>query len=330
MCLNVPKYYNYESIISPILHGYVQEKRSVGYKYDKGAAQLKILDSLLLKMNLEEMRLSKDMVLILTAKKKNEETSNRCGRISIIRGLAEYMTRLGYEAYVYPKATLPIERNSYIPYIYSESEIKRMFEVCDNYAKSESSPYRHIMLPLLFRMLYGCGLRISEALNLTFDDLNLEEGTIYIRNTKFGKERKIPMSQSLNERCIQYFIETKYDKTINMYIFPSPYGNHYKESTIYKLFREILWKADISHSGKGPRLHDFRHTFSVHCLKRWVIQGENLTNLLPYLSVYLGHCDLRGTQRYLRLTADLYPEVTKTVEEYCSNIIPEVTFYEAD
>lgn len=324
------KHYEYESMLSPVLHGYVQEKRAVGYKFNKGAAELKRLDSVLLEMNFEEVRLSKDLIMMWTAKKKNEKPSTRCGRISIVRGLAKYMIRLGYDAYIYPNATVTIERYSYNPYIYSELEIKRIFEACDNYPQVEISPYRHIMLPLLFRVLYGCGLRISEALNLTYDDVNIEEGTIHIRHTKFGKERKIPMSQSLTKRFIQYLMETKYNNIKNPFIFPSPFGGHYNESTIYKLFRDILWRAGISHTGNGPRLHDFRHTFSVHCLKRWVLQGENLTNLLPYLSVYLGHCDLRGTQHYLRLTADLYPDITKQVEEYCSNIIPEVTFYETD
>ncbi|QGU00314.1 Integrase/recombinase, RitB [Candidatus Syntrophocurvum alkaliphilum] len=96
------------------------------------------------------------------------------------------------------------------------------------------------------------------------------------------------------------------------------------------MFRKIIWQANISHSGKGPRLHDLRHTFAVHCLKKWVLAGENLTNLLPYLSVYLGHNDLRGTQHYLRLTSDLYPTITTSVEQHFSNTIPEVVFYEDD
>ena len=66
-----------------------------------------------------------------------------------------------------------------------------------------------------------------------------------------------------------------------------------------KSLEMILWKAGISHSGKGPGLHDFRHTFAVHCLKKWVLNKDDLTNLLPYLSAYLGHEDLRGTTALL-------------------------------
>jgi integrase len=179
-------------------------------------------------------------------------------------------------------------------------------------------------------MLYGCGLRISEALNLHVNDVNVDKGTLLIDGTKFGKQRLIPISDSLRERCHEYRITVLTGKTGNSPFYPSPYGGHYSSSTIYSLFREILWKAGISHSGKGPRLHDIRHTFAVHCLKKWVLEGRDIHNCIPYLSVYLGHEDLRGSQRYLRLTADLYPDITAKVEQACSWLVPEVTFDETD
>lgn len=320
----------FESILGGLMEGFVQEKKVVGYKFQKGTSMLKRFDILIAKKGLNEKRLPKELVMLWTEKTPNETETNRCRRISIARGFAEYMVRLGYEAYVYPVAAVTIDRYSYIPYIFSKDEIGAMFNVCDYYPVSNSSPNRHLVLPLLFRMLYGCGLRISEALNLTYDDVDLEQGTLFIRNTKFGKERIVPMSESLIERCRIYQKKLDSNKAVSNFFFPSPYGGHYKESTIYKLFREILWKAGISHTGKGPRVHDLRHSFAVHCLKKWVLNGENLTNLLPYLSAYLGHVDLRGTQHYLRLTADLYPDITAKVEQSFSSLIPEVMFYEAN
>lgn len=71
-----------------------------------------------------------------------------------------------------------------------------------------------------------------------------------------------------------------------------------------------------------------RHTFAVHCLKNWVLGNRDITNCMPYLSAYLGHEDLRGSQHYLRLTADLYPDIVAKVEKNCSWIIPEVNWDE--
>ncbi|MBT2738089.1 tyrosine-type recombinase/integrase [Bacillus sp. ISL-7] len=320
----------YTSCLSDLLNGFVKEQRAVGYKYIKGASLLKQLDNFLEQGHVTEKRLTKEMVLTWTKKRPNETESTRNGRISIARGFAKYMVRLGYEAFIYPAAAVSITRYSYIPYIFSEEEMRKIFIACDNFPVSGVSPNRNIVLQLLIRMLYGCGLRISEALRLKIDDVDLESRTLFIREAKLGKERLVPMSETLAKQCRQYQNAVHKYETSNVHFFPSPFGGHYNESTIYKLFRELLWKAGIPHNGKGPRLHDLRHTFSVHCLKRWVLKGEDLTNLLPYLSTYLGHTDLRGTQHYLRLTADLYPTITASIDEHFSTVIPEVYFHEAD
>ena len=318
----------FESVLGELIAGYIEEKRAVGYKYIKGPSLLKHLDTLTVKEHLVEEKLPKELVLLWTKKRPNETDSNRNIRISIVRGFAKYMVRLGYEAYIFPAAAVTIDRYSYVPYIFSEKQLKNIFTICDSYPVSHVSPNRHLILPVLFRMLYGCGLRISEALNLKLNEVNLKEGTLFIRDTKFGKERIVPMAETLTERCRQYAGKVYNFATSNPFFFPSPYGGRYSEGTIYKLFREILWQAGISHSGKGPRLQDIRHTFSVHCLKKWVLNKEDLLSLLPYLSAYLGHVDLRGTQHYLRLTADLYPQIIASVEQNFSFLIPEVSNHE--
>jgi integrase len=311
---------------------YITEKQAVGYKFNKGTHMLKSFDSFVYSRGLKDTDLTRQLVMEWTARKPNETVSTQCRRISLLRGLAEFMNRIGYPAYVYPKAMVTVDRYVYIPYIFSSDEMKRIFEVCDNYQPNNCTPNRHLILPLLLRILYGCGLRISEALNLTLQDIDLNKGTLYIRNTKFNKERMLPMADSLTERCREYCKNVDIGKMGNPYLFPSPYGGHYSEATIYSLFREVLRKANISHlgRGKGPRIHDLRHVFAVNCLKKWVLDGKDLNNCLPYLSTYLGHEDFRGSQRYLRLTADLYPDITNKIESTCSYIIPEVESYEAD
>jgi integrase len=322
----------YKSALSVPIEGYIAEKQAIGYAFKKGAALLKSFDSCVHSHCPTETVLSKQLVMEWTARKPNETISTQCGRISLLRGLAEYMNRVGYSAYVYPKTMNAVNRYIYIPYIFSNNEVKRIFEVCDRYPPNSCAPNRHLVLPLLLRLLYGCGLRISEAVQLTIQDVDLNKGSLYIHNAKFNKERILPITESLQERCREYCKIVEIGRSGNPYFFPSPYGGHYSEATLYKLFRDVLQKAGISHlgRGKGPRIHDFRHTFAVNCLKKWVLDGRDLNNSLLYLSAYLGHEDIRGSQRYLRLTADLYPDITSKVEESCSYIIPEVKPYEAD
>lgn len=320
----------FQSVLSNQLQGYVDEKKAIGYKFTKGTSMLKQFDIFVQSWELENISLPKELVLEWTKRTPNETITNQCHRISLMRGLAEYMNRIGYSAYVYPRGMVTVERYSYVPYIYSEEELKSILKACDEFPMEPSSPNRHLVLQLLIRMLYGCGLRISEALSLTIDDVDLKNGTLAIHDTKFGKERIIPMADSLTDRCRGYVMKVHVGHMSNHPFYSSPQGGHYSHSTIYKLFREIIWRAGISHIGRGPRLHDMRHTFAVHCLKKWVLEGRDLTNCLPYLSVYLGHEDMRGSQRYLRLTSDLYPDITAKMERACSFVIPEVASYEAD
>ncbi|MEW5804574.1 MAG: site-specific integrase [bacterium] len=217
----------FESVLGELIAGYREEKRAVGYKYIKGSSLLKQFDTLVVKEHLVEKKLPKEMVLLWTQKRPNETDSNRNARISIVRGFAKYMARLGHEAYVFPAAAVTIARYSYVPYIFSEKELKDIFTICDNYPVSEVSPNRHLILPLLFRMLYGCGLRISEALNLKLDEVDLRQGTLFIRDAKFGKERIVPMAESLTESCRQYAGKVHNYESCNPFFFPSPYGGRY-------------------------------------------------------------------------------------------------------
>src|SRR5688572_5206188 len=95
--------------------------------------------------------------------------------------------------------------------------------VSDSYPISDVSPNRHLTLPLLFRILYGCGLRISEALNLKQKDIDLNQGTLFIRDTKFGKERKVPMAETLTERCRLFIEESNLIESSDTFLFRSPY-----------------------------------------------------------------------------------------------------------
>ncbi|QGU00313.1 Site-specific tyrosine recombinase XerC [Candidatus Syntrophocurvum alkaliphilum] len=212
--------YIFTSILGDLMVGYIEEQRAVGYKYTKGASLLKKLDQLIVKNNLKSKELPKELVYQWTAKRPNETESTQNGRISTVRGFAKYMVRLGYDAYIYPPRALTIERYSYIPYIFSKQEIKKIFDICDNYPISVYSPNRHLVISLILRMLYGCGLRISEAVNLKINDVNLTDGTLTIHNTKFDKSRIVPMSESLNKQCQLYV------KEVHQFESKNPYFSH--------------------------------------------------------------------------------------------------------
>lgn len=86
----------------------------------------------------------------------------------------------------------------------------------------------------------------------------------------------------------------------------------------------MLRIAKIPHGGRGrgPRIHDLRHTFAVRRLEAWYREGADLNAKLPVLSTYLGHESMSGTQRYLQLTAELYPDLAKRIEPSFGSFTP--------
>tara|TARA_R110002072_G_scaffold74469_6_gene176452 strand:- start:2917 stop:3489 length:573 start_codon:yes stop_codon:yes gene_type:complete len=190
------------------------------------------------------------------------------------------------------------------------------------------------MIPALFRLLYGTGLRINEALSILDGDINLESNYLVIRNSKNNQERLIPISGSLSAVCREY---VKYRDMMpvsreNGYFFISLNGNKCKSGVVYGWFRKILVRAGIPYAGghQGPRIHDLRHTFAVHSLAKMAESGLDLYCALPYLSTYLGHQSIRATNGYVRLTAEMYPGLLKNIDTVCLNVFPKIMCHETD
>lgn len=310
-----------------VVDEYILEKRSMGYKYYKEARALGRIIALQVQIDQNTSVLSKKTVSAWIEKTPWESETNRSQRISIIRCLGKYMVRMGYKAYVIPDRFAPVQSYTYIPYIFSDNELGALLNSVDTLCQTSPSKHASMVFPLLFRMLIGCGLRITETLNIEKQDVDLKKGTLLLLNTKNEKERLIPMADSLCEACRKYMFKIQFERKAreSKYFFSNPEGKAYASYTAYARFRRALWFAKISHGGKGkgPRLHDLRHTYAVRVLKKWVQEGKNLTTAMPYLSVYMGHVGLKATQHYLRLTAEMFPEIVKTVEKKYGWVIPE-------
>ena len=314
----------YLSIFADAIEGFVSEREALGYHRKKEATCLMRFDRFCVEIGHHEPCLSRGLAMRWAEKKPYESDDAHGRRIRLIRMLAKYMARSGYDAYIYPDHLGIRRSDAYQPYLFSQAELARFLARVDRCLPLRNSPHRHLIFPLLYRMLYGCGLRVSEALHLNVGDVDAEKGVLTVRNAKFHKDRVVPMSRPLTERCRIYLKVMHFVGQPEHPFFPSPYGGRYPERTIYGYFRRFIWEAGISHGGRGngPRLHDLRHTFAVHCLKRWVRNGLDLTVALPYLSAYLGHVGLKGTQHYLRLTAELYPDIVAAMDKQFGYLLP--------
>ena len=238
-----------------------------------------------------------------------------------LRQLADHAQGFGWDAYT-PAATTRARVRHQPPYVLTEDEVARLFAAIDSQAMSSYSN-KALVDPVLFRVLYGAGLRVSEALNLTLADVDTSTGTLRISGSKNGEGRTVPITRRLTQTLDAYIAAAHPAPERSDHVFYSrAAGRPINQATIYMRFRGYLADAGIPHFTGGPHPHSLRHGFAVANLRRWAGDGADLSVMLPYLACYMGHADLRGTQYYLRLTADAYPDVIAKAQVRFGYVIP--------
>ncbi len=310
------------SAVGPSLQTFLDWKRLAGYQFLPQEWRWHQFDDFCAGQAVSLADLTRPVLDAFCAGTGYESVSTGENRRRLLRQWADYLEQSGQGMIARPTPNpTPTRRSRYQPNIYTEQELRALFAAIDAWP-SYPNTNRTLVDPVLFRMLYGCGIRLGEALRLRRDDVDRETGVLRIRQGKNRKDRLVPMAAALTDRCRSFDRRVHAASEGTASFYPGQHGNVYDQSTIYRRFRDYLWTARISHSGAGPRIHDLRHTYCVHRLKAWVREGRDLTNLFPYLAVYLGHADFRGTEYYLRFTADLYPDMITTLERAHGAIIP--------
>lgn len=301
----------------------VAQKRAVGYKYE--AEELVLHRFVAFTRNqfpgLETITEASANAWIEAAQKRAVTTSTMQALTSPVKHLARWLTLHDVAAYALPKGVLH-RRAAYIPYIYSHAELAAFFAQTDRCHYCSAVPLRHLVMPVLFRTIYACGLRCSEARLLRAEDVDLVTGVMQIRDAKGGKDRQIPVSEPLRVRLVQY--HAQFDWMGHEWFFPGRRGLPVRLGNVYNNFRRFLWQARISHGGPhhGPRVHDMRHTHAVHNLRKWFVVGKDVGAMLPILQTYMGHSSIADTAYYLRLTADTYPDIVARLDETLGHVVP--------
>ncbi len=315
------KGYEWKSVLAPMIMQYLEIKHLAGFKYTGQERCLQHFDHFYYYGGHGDVAFTKHAITPFLYN-QDEAISTWCLKETLIIDFAQFLNDRGYKAYI-PEQKHEWKRSAYIPHIYTTDERIRFLHAVDTYPAGHGL-YREIADPVLFRILIGTGCRLSEALFLHITDYCRDTGTIEIRQSKNGCGRIVPLCESLQTRMCRYIDSFHSGKDENGFLFPGGRkGQPIDMSCIYRRFRDYLLMADIPHTDKGPRIHDWRHTAAVENLRRWSEQGKDLTVLLPYLSAFLGHTDFRATQYYLRLTAEIYPHLVKKMEDACWTIIPE-------
>lgn len=318
------KDYIYSGKLGTHISDFIAEKRTFGCLYNTEAKKLSEFSRMTLNYDFPDDTLTQEVVEAWLTRRPTDADKTLYIRFGVIKGFADYMVRHGHEAFVPLSSDLPkLHTQGYVPYVFTHEEIQRFFEVY-----SEKTDYHcayderfRTMMRMIFEILYCCGLRMSEATGLTNADVDLENGILTVRFAKFEKSRYVPMSSDVVADLKTYMDSNTHEP----FLFPGRTGQQLGQKSVYSEFRRVLLAAGIPHygRGKGPRVHDFRHTFACHCLHRWIKNGIPVSSALPRLSTYMGHNDMTATEKYLHMTAEVYPEISEKLSLKYGYLIPK-------
>jgi integrase/recombinase XerD len=206
------------------------------------------------------------------------------------------------------------------PYVYSLDELRRLLDATSTlhvgHSRLQAPMYRTLLL-----LLYGSGLRIGEALRLTLHDIDFVERIIIVRDTKFYKTRMVPIGPKLARELASYTalrrqLPMPEGEVSALFMTRTGRGWPYQHVTLSQRVREAAKISCPAGELRPPRLHDLRHTAAVHRVTAWYHSGEDVQRLLPQLATWLGHIDIKSTQRYLWMTLELLQAASERFASY--------------
>ena len=312
--------YEWRSSLSESMNEYITIQKSSGFRFKQQEKDFQSFDHYFFYSGYQGNRVTKEMIDNFIYIKGVSPSTYRRKEI-LLHDFCVYLKNLGFHTYI-PAIKTDVKYDRYIPHIYTGDELKRFFNAIDNYPDNKY-PVRRLVDLVLFRVLYGTGIRISEALDLKVSNFDVDTSSLIILHSKNNRSRVVPLHPTLAKQMNDYIVEFHSKNNLDTPLFPSIHMTRLSSTAVYERFKNHLLMADIPRTGNGPRIHDFRHGFAVENLRRWTVEGKDLLNLIPYLSTYLGHVDYKSTQYYLRLTAEIYPDMMEMIENTCEDIIPD-------
>jgi integrase/recombinase XerD len=248
--------------LADAIAGLVAEKRALGYKYVSEERTLARFEAFCASEfpGLETVTQASVQAWIAAARGRAVTPATVQGLAAPVRELARWFHRRGVDAYVLPSGVLE-KPARYVPHIYSDRELAALFAATDRCRYCPEVPFRHLVMPVLFRTIYACGLRCSEARLLRVVDVDIDMGVLQILDAKGGKDRQLPVSEPLRERLAGYHATLAGQPGWEWFFPGATPGVPLTLSNVNRNFRRFLWQARIPHRGRGhgPRVHDLRH-----------------------------------------------------------------------
>ena len=322
--------YQYQSCLAPYIKALILKKRAEGFLYETDEYHLKHFDAFCVEQPITHPVITKDLVMAWSSHKDTHGKAHRSRRMTAIRQLALYLLSQGIEAYV---PTKYYQKSHNVAHVLPDEEIFEFFRVLDSYRPEvNGAVFKRLAMEykVLFRIIYCCGLRISEARKLKTADVNLCDGSVRVMQSKGRKDRMVYLAQDLLQLCIEYrhLMDNEYQVTSNWFF---PARNPERELSVCSIglkFRRFWAKTPYAAScDRSPTVHSLRYSFVVKRMNLWMENGVALSSMMPYLSKFLGHYSPDETFYYYHQIEDAF-RIIRSKDAVAHKVIPEVYTYE--
>jgi len=304
----------FTSVLAHTLRSFAEHRRVLGYGDHTLLSHLAHFDRYLVVHGWMFPYLTRDVVEDWIASDGPLQPRSRAGRLQAMRLLGRFIAETHPETYVPGPAWGWCQNSGFRPHIYTPADVKAL--LAEAHCLTPVGSLRPHTYATLFGLLYCTGLRISEAIALRLADVDLDTNLLLVRESKFHKSRLLPLSPGVSNALRRYLEERakrSCPRDPEAPLFVNERGGECAYPLVSDTFLFIARRVGVRGPAgtRGPRIHDFRHTFAVHRLLEWYRDGGDVQARLPLLTDYLGHVSLVSTQVYLDITAELLHEAAR-------------------
>jgi integrase/recombinase XerD len=235
-------------------------------------------------------------------------------KLGMVRSFARYLVALDPATEIPPVGLLPEPSHRIVPHIYSDEEIARLIQAAGRLCPE----HRADTYQTLIALIAVTGMRVNESVCLDRDDVDLDQGLLTIRNSKFGKSRQLPLHPSTVDAIAAYAArrDERRPKPKSPSFFTSAIGTRVLRDNVCTVFPRLVREAGLTSPNRvrPPRLHDLRHSFAVRCVISWYRDGLDVERRLPLLSTWLGHVAPSSTYWYLSAVPELLELIADRID----------------
>lgn len=289
--------YDFKSIFKEELNNFISYKRSLGYDYKAEISRLKYIDNILFQLKLSHKSITKETFFELT-KRNDMKEANYARQYGVTKDFCKFLISNEYKNIYYEDKKFNII-NNYNPIIFNDNEIDMLFNTMDNYKnlhQNKKSYNLYYTYSVFFRLIYACGLRVSEGIKINIENIDFNENAIRIIDSKRHISRIVVFSDSLKDCLIHYINSLKLQKGL---LFKNTRNNQLCKNQLRKYYRNIIIQAQLNNKS---HIHDLRHCFYNKAFNQMLENGYDENVVIVYLYKYMGHKTITETEYYLHFT----------------------------